>query len=163
MPHAQARGMKLTQPILKTISRQLCHGNPWWALVVLNEYLEPSSPLHAVLVRLFQRRVPIDSGLAARLCAGARYYGLSPEEQAYIGARVITTRSNTPIPLRERRDTLRHCKRRLPARRARGVAHMKRSRFHGRSTTPTRERVISTASLAVPVLRVVSEAARRSS
>lgn len=163
MSHAQAGDMKLTQPILKTISYQLCHGNPWWAFVVLNEYVEPSSPLHDVLVRLFRRRVPIDSMLATRLYAGARYHDLSPEERAYIGARASITRPLTQVPFRGRGDKSRHGTRRLPSRRARGVTHIHSARLQKRSATQMRERVISTASLAAPVLRVVSEAARRSS
>ena len=163
MPYAQDRGMKLTQPILKTISHQLCHGNPWWALVVLNEYVEPSSPLHAVFIRLFRRRVPIDSGLTARLYAGARYHDLSPEEQVYIGARVTITRPLAQVPFRKGRGTFRDGNRRLPSRRARGATHINGARFQERSATRARDRVISTASLAAPVLRVVSEAARMSS
>ena len=161
--YAQARGMKLTQPILKTISSQLCHGNPWWALVVLNEYLEPNSPLHGALLRLFRRRVPINSELTARLYAGARYYDLSPEERVYIGARVTIPRPVTQIPFRQRRATFRHGDRRLPSRRARGVTHIHGARFQERGETQPRDRFISTASLAAPVLRIVPEAARRSS
>lgn len=155
--------MKLTQPILKTISYQLCHGNPWWALVVLNEYVEPSSPLHAVLLRLFRRRVPIDSELTARLYGGARYHDLSPEERAHIGTRVSFPRPLAQAPFRERPATFRHGNRRRPSRRERSVTHINGARFQERGVTRTRERVISTASLAAPVLRVVSEAARRSS
>ena len=128
MPYAQDRGMKLTQPILKTISHQLCHGNPWWALVVLNEYVEPSSPLHAVFIRLFRRRVPIDSGLTARLYAGARYHDLSPEEQVYIGARVTITRPLAQVPFRKGRGTFRDGNRRLPSRhKRRSISGKKRN------------------------------------
>ena len=87
--------MKLTQPILTTLSRELSHGNPWWALVVLNEYLRPTTPLHTAFVSHCKRRMPLDSQLARRLYAGARYEELSLEERACVGVRTMTIGRST--------------------------------------------------------------------
>jgi hypothetical protein len=94
------RGMKLTQPILTTLSRELSHGNPWWALVVLNEYLRPTTPLHTAFVSHCKRRMPLDSQLARRLYAGARYEELSLEERACVGVRTMTHPSHAPCARR---------------------------------------------------------------
>ena len=79
--------MKLTQPILKTIAYQLHSGNPWWGLLLTNEYLLPDSPLHTTLCALFRKRVPDGSALAERLLSGARCKDLSAEQRAHIGTR----------------------------------------------------------------------------
>jgi hypothetical protein len=111
--------MKLTQPLLKTISHQLCHGNPWWGLVVMNEYLEPTTPLHTALRAVFKRRVPSSSELAQRLCSGALYKELSLDEQVQIGSRVAHRPIHAPTPPRSYNPTLRHHDRRPAPRRER--------------------------------------------
>jgi hypothetical protein len=79
--------MKLTQPVLKAIAYQLHSGNPWWGLLLTNEYLLPDSPLHTSLCALFRKRVPDRSVLAERLLSGARCKDLSAEQRAHIGTR----------------------------------------------------------------------------
>lgn len=79
--------MELTQPILKAIAYQLHSGNPWWGLLLTNEYLSPDSPLHTTLCALFRKRVPDESALATRLLSGARCKELSAEQRAHIGTR----------------------------------------------------------------------------
>lgn len=154
---ALPRGMKLTQPILKTISRQLCHGNPWWGLVVLNEYLAPTSPLHAALVTRFRRRVPTDSELARQLCSGARWQDLGLEERSQIGSRVATdSRRLSPSP-RDRKETLGSSARRHPVRRVvRPITAVANGQHDRRARAVT-----LTTSTAVPALRAVPGAARK--
>lgn len=155
--------MKLTQAVLKTISRQLCHGNPWWALVVLNEYLEPESPLHAALLRLFWRRVSCHSELASRLCAGARYKDLSEGDRHLIGSRVVVHHPHEHSITRAAQPVRRHFARHPPSRRVSrssptGRRGRRRERFLQPQESPT-----STISRAAPALRIVRGPARRSS
>jgi hypothetical protein len=163
IPHAASDTMKLTQPILKTISRQLCHGNPWWALVVLNEYLEPSSPLHTALLQLFRRRVHGQSVLAQKLCAGALYENLSGEERLLIGSRVSGASISKPLAPREHSSRLRASKRRRASRGVRRSAFTPRIRMNERGTIEGERYLRSTALNVVPALRVVQGAARRPS
>ena len=152
--------MKLTQPILKSISHQLCHGNPWWAIVVLNEYLEPASPLHVALMRFFWRRVDHDSKLAHRLKAGALYRDLSPEERTLIGSRVVTRNMYARAVTKELSTTRNHTDRRPPLRRAmRSRPTMRAQRPRNQSLQP-RGHITSTMSPAAPALRVVQGVAR---
>lgn len=159
---AHVGDMKLTQPILKSISHQLCHGNPWWALVVLNEYLEPASPLHVALMRLFWRRVDHDSKLAHRLNAGALYRDLSPEERTLIGPRAVTPTMYARAVTNEHATTRNHTDRRPPSRRAmRSRPTIREQRPRNRSLQK-RGYLTSTMSPAAPALRVVQGVARRS-
>lgn len=163
MAHAQLEGMKLSQTFLRTISRELYHGNPWWALVVANEYLNPTSPLHAALVKLFHGRVPERSDLSHRLTSGARYHELSITERDRVGSRVMRHRSSTPITPREHGGT-RSCRdRRPPVRRDTHIAPIIGVVSHARRLHRASGPLTSTASLAAPALRVVQGAARRSS
>ncbi len=148
--------MKLTQPILTTISRQLCHGNPWWALVVLNEYIEPTGPLRSAFVALFRQRIPAPSTIADRLCAGALYKDLSQDERLHIGPRMNTDRFREPLVSRERKGAPSPHARRPPVRRigspTLSIRYRADTRQHGVVT--------STAETAAPALRVVRGAAR---
>lgn len=157
MPPAHSRGMKLTQPILTTISRQLCHGNPWWALVVLNEYLEPETPLRSAIVALFRQRIPAPSTLADRLCAGALFRDLSQEEQVHIGPRMVTDRIREPLLPRERSGAPSPHARRPPVRRVGDPTPTIRSRAHARQS----REVTSKAATAAPALHVVRGVARK--
>ena len=149
--------MKLTQPILKTISRQLCQGNPWWGLVVLNEYLIPASPLHAALVTCFRRRVATDSELAHQLCRGARWQDLGLEERSQIGSRAVSDARRLPPSPRDRKDTSGSRARRHPVRRVvRPITAVANGRPDRRPHAVT-----SKVSTAVPVLRAVPGAARK--
>jgi hypothetical protein len=154
--------MKLTQPILKTISRELCHGNPWWALVVANEYLNPTSPLHAALVKLFQGRVPYRSDLTHRLTSGARYQELSPEERHRVGSRVMRKPFITPTIPRGHTMTRSWRDRRPPVRRSMHSTSAIGVSSHARRIHRASSSLTSTSSLAAPALRVVQGVARRS-
>ena len=116
--------MKLTQPILKAIAYQLHSGNPWWGLLLTNEYMLPDSPLHATLCALFRKRVPHGSELAEKLLSGARSRDLSADQRAQIGARASShTRLSVarPRPL-DVAPLPRH--RRIPPPRARNVSRV---------------------------------------
>jgi len=151
--------MKLTQPILTTISRQLCHGNPMWALAVLNEYIEPTAPLRSAFVALFRRRIPAPSTVADRLCAGALYKDLSHEEQLHIGPRINTDRFREPLASRERTGAPSPHARRPPVRRI-GTPTLS---IRCRAETGQHGVVTSTAGTAAPALRVVRGAVRKPS
>jgi|688.fasta_scaffold274654_2 hypothetical protein len=156
-------GMKLTQPILTTISRELCHGNPWWALVVANEYLEPTSPLHTALVKLFQGRVGEDSDLTRRIRSGARYVELSAAERDRVGSRGTLHRPPIPTIPRDHKERQRARGRRPPVRRALRSAPPRGAPIHREPTHRVSKSLTSTISLSAPALRVVQGVARRSS
>jgi len=88
--------MNITTPILKQLSLEISHGNPWWGLVVANEYLSAGSPLHNALAHHFLRRVEAAGGdlkrLAEKLIAGARYNELTPSLQSKVGKRDYSVR-----------------------------------------------------------------------
>jgi hypothetical protein len=90
--------MKITSPILKHLSLQISNGNPWWGLVVANEYVPASSRLHHALASQFIRRIGSTSGdlkrLADKLIEGARFEQLAPHLQLEVGKRRFS-------PLRE--------------------------------------------------------------
>jgi hypothetical protein len=95
--------MKITSPILKHLSLQISKGNPWWGMVVANEYLPTSAPLHHALASNFIRRIGSTSGelkiLADTLIAGARYDQLNPDLQQLVGNRWLPPlRKADPLP-----------------------------------------------------------------
>ena len=113
--------MKITTAILKHLSHQISHGNPWWGLVVANEYVRANSPLHHALAVQFLRRVGAPSGdlkrLADKLSAGARYNELSPALQIQVGRRESGMQHRTiPLPMTSRRSRLRMTQRVSPRR-----------------------------------------------
>lgn len=82
--------MRLTIPRLKDISRQISDGNPWWGMVVANEYLDPSSPMHGALVAKFAAYIgeePFEPELATKLISGCRFEDLSDLLKSRLGAR----------------------------------------------------------------------------
>jgi hypothetical protein len=89
--HALCRkgDMRLNNRILQHLSQELLNGNPFWGLVVANEYLSPREPLHAALVRYFRQRVgeSLHSPLAQQLMRGARFCELAEELAKDIGPR----------------------------------------------------------------------------
>lgn len=104
--------MNITTPILKHLSLQILAGNPYWGLVVANEYLAASSPLHDALVRQFVRRVGSISGelqsLANKLIEGTRFDELPPQLQSKIGVRAFALgREESHYPLTTRRSPYR--------------------------------------------------------
>ena len=156
-------GMKLTQLILTTISRELSNGNPWWALVVANEYLEPTSQLHKVLVKLFKGRVDEDSDLTRRIHSGARYADLSAAERDRVGSRATFHRPSIlalPCNRTERRHA---CGRRSPVRRPLCPNPEAGASLQLKPTHRVSRSLTSMPSLAAPSLRIVQEVARRSS
>lgn len=147
--------MKLNHAIFKVIAYQLHSGNPWWGLLLTNEYLLPDSPLHTTLCALFRRRVPDESPLAERLLSGTRCKDLSAEQRAQIGARASSTRTSfvarprqldvAPLP--------RH--RRIPPPRAKRI-----SRTHGQAAARKNlrrigEKPTEMVSNVAPALRIV--------
>jgi len=82
--------MRLTLPRLKDISRQITDGNPWWGMVVANEYLDPSSPIHRALVTTFTEHIGgelFEPELAIKLISGCRFEDLSDLLKSRLGAR----------------------------------------------------------------------------
>ena len=81
--------MKITNLILQKLSQQVVYGNPWWGLVVANEYLSTANPLHKALVRRFHIRLgsAANHKLEEKLVNGLRYCDLSPDLRALIGSR----------------------------------------------------------------------------
>lgn len=147
--------MKLNQTILKAIAYQLHSGNPWWGLLLTNEYLLPDSPLHATFRALFRKRVPDGSELAEKLLSGARCTDLSAEHRSQIGARapsdtkpsIAHPRSldATPLP--------RH--RRIPPPRARSIYRPHKEAAERRHSRRMGEKPIEIALSAAPALRIV--------
>ena len=82
--------MKITNLILQQVSQQVAYGNPWWGLVVANEYLSPTNPLHRALVCCFHKRLgsTANHNLVEKLVSGFRYAELPPDLRALIGIRV---------------------------------------------------------------------------
>lgn len=154
-PCAIDLSMKLNQTILKAIAYQLYTGNPWWGLLLTNEYLLPDSPLHATLRALFRKRVPEGSELAEKLLSGARSADLSAEHRSQIGARapshtklsIARPRSldATPVP--------RH--RRLPPPRARSLFRPHKEATDHRNSRRTGEKPTERVLSAAPALRIV--------
>jgi hypothetical protein len=92
--------MKLTTPILKSLCNELAHGNPMWALIVLNEYLSPNDPLHRACVQRAKSRLSQatqSSELAMRLFAGATYQQLPVELQRDVGPRASNKKPAAPF------------------------------------------------------------------
>jgi hypothetical protein len=86
--------MELNTTILREISFQLTLGNPWWGMLLANEYIDRSSPLRPALVLKFKQK--LGSALTAReslaqaLICGRKKSGLSHGELATIGSRVVS-------------------------------------------------------------------------
>lgn len=86
--------MKITTTVFREISFQLTQGNPWWGLLLANEYIEQSNPLRAAFVSRFKQRIgadaPIGRGtLANALIRGKTGRSLSAAQRAAVGARVV--------------------------------------------------------------------------
>ncbi len=118
--------MKLTPAILREISFQVTHGNPWWGILIANEYMRPSEPLHHALQRQAMQRylrlrasgAPSLGKLEAMLRSGTRAAQLSPVELARVGARAVPARRSVPSRFRrchERVNASAPIRRRRPA------------------------------------------------
>jgi len=94
--------MKLTQTILKEISFQVTTGNPWWGLILANEYLSPDSDLHRALYKRAIDRLGSSSirhPLARKVRQGHRANMLSAALRRSIGCRIVPT---TKAPMTHR-------------------------------------------------------------
>lgn len=99
--------MRLTPMILKEISFQVTKGNPWWGLLLANEYLHPSDLLYQALQGQLRRRpdgAPRLGKLEAALQSGARAKQLSATQLAQIGTRTLQARRPVPARFRTPRD-----------------------------------------------------------
>ena len=101
--------MHITQTILQEISFQITTGNPWWGLVVANEYLPPDSGLYKALYQRAMLRLGRGAAhlpLAHKLRRGYRANMLPAELRASVGPRIIpirrvlTTRTGTRVSAR---------------------------------------------------------------
>ena len=97
--------MKITNLILQKLSQQVAYGNPWWGLVVANEYLCTTNPLHRALVRRFHMRLGSTANhkLVEKLVSGFRYADLSPDLRALIGSRELLKPGNRATSISPRR------------------------------------------------------------
>ncbi len=85
--------MQTTTTILREISFQLTQGNPWWGMLLANEYISESNPLRAAFVLRFKRSIgnaPTGRDtLADVLIRGKRRSDLSATQLAAVGARTV--------------------------------------------------------------------------
>jgi hypothetical protein len=92
--------MNITSTMMREISFQLTDGNPWFGMLLANEYLEHRDPLRAALVLRFKQRIgsaPADRlSLAHALIRGRCRKELSASQDALIGSRVMG--STRPLP-----------------------------------------------------------------
>ena len=96
-------GMNVNTPILREISFQLIQGNPWWGMLLANEYVDQSHPLRPICIRKFTQSIgDVAAGqrsLAKALIRGKRRAELSASQSASVGSRVISS-SSSQNPLR---------------------------------------------------------------
>ncbi len=96
--------MQVNTPILRELSFQIGAGNPWWGMLLANEYLESSDYLRKALVARFLARLTPDERnktLARSLIAGRRACQLSATLRSQIGSRSV--RIERPISFSEDR------------------------------------------------------------
>lgn len=90
--------MKLSNTMLRVISQEVLNGNPWWGMVVANEYLSSSSPLLKAVENQFKSRIgaAASSPLAQHLLAGERFADLPLSLRDEVGGRFVNPRQKTP-------------------------------------------------------------------
>lgn len=93
--------MNLNTTILREISFQLTQGNPWWGMLLANEYLDETNPLRSAFILRFKQSISEASAehgsLANALIRGKRRNKLSAKQLALVGSRVMPrTRTATP-------------------------------------------------------------------
>jgi hypothetical protein len=123
--------MQITNLILQKLSQQVAYGNPWWGLVVANEYLSTANPLHRALVHHFRARLgsTTSNPLAEKLVNGSRYADLPQDLRALIGCRTLIKRGTLALNLRtQRRGSRRSPIRRIGAQRTRPHAAIRITR-----------------------------------
>lgn len=83
--------MKLNTTILREISFQLTSGNPWWGMLLANEYIDQTHPLRAAFEMRFTKSVGNSSAsraaLTAALLRGKRRSELSKALLSTVGSR----------------------------------------------------------------------------
>jgi hypothetical protein len=96
--------MQLNTSLLRELSFQISTGNPWWGMLLANEYLQSSDYLRKALVTRFLARItPDERGktLAQSLVAGRRACQLSGTLRGQIGSRSV--RIERPVSFSEDR------------------------------------------------------------
>ncbi len=86
-------GMQLNTSILRELSFQISSGNPWWGMLLANEYLQSSDYLRKALVARFLARIAADkrcnTTLAQSLIAGRKACQLPDDLRSQIGSRSV--------------------------------------------------------------------------
>jgi hypothetical protein len=96
--------MQLNTPILREVSFQISAGNPWWGMLIANEYLQGSDYLRRALVTRFLARITPDersNTLARSLVEGRRAYQLPEDLRNQVGSRSV--RIERPVSFSEDR------------------------------------------------------------
>lgn len=104
-PSAYSVSMKMTPAIFQEISFQVAEGNPWWGLMLANEYLTSGDLLHRALRQRLSRRGGCDrlsKKVKAGLLAGARASEISPAQLASVGGRTVPRIRAIPTKFRLR-------------------------------------------------------------
>jgi hypothetical protein len=84
--------MELTVAMLQEISFQISEGNPWWGLLLANEYLSPHELLHQALYHKAMARLGRSAAkhpLAKKLRRGYRASMLPDELRRHAGQRCL--------------------------------------------------------------------------
>jgi hypothetical protein len=94
--------MQTNTTVLREISFQLTEGNPWWGMLLANEYILQSNPLRTAFILRFKRSIgsaPTGRGsLADVLIRGKRRSDLSASQLSAVGARTVrAVRTNSGI------------------------------------------------------------------
>jgi hypothetical protein len=88
--------MQVNTLILRELSFQITKGNPWWGMLLANEYLQGTDYLRKALVNRFLARIAPDQHnqtLARSLIAGSRACQLPDERHEGRRARLGSRRS----------------------------------------------------------------------
>lgn len=84
--------MHLNNSILQELSFQITQGNPWWGMLLVNEYLKDQDYLRNALVARFLKRVATkqrDKLLVRYLLDGATAHQLPARLRSTIGGRFV--------------------------------------------------------------------------
>jgi hypothetical protein len=92
------KDMELNTTILREIAFQINQGNPWWGMLLVNEYLDVDDVLRRGLATQFVERIAHQktAPLAKKLLDGNPLQELPRELRSAVGAR--TVRPTRPIP-----------------------------------------------------------------
>jgi hypothetical protein len=90
--------MQLTNSIFQELSFQITQGNPWWGMLLVNEYLKEHDYLRNALTMRFLKRVTPrqrDELLVRYLVNGATARQLPARLRSTIGSRFVRTARTT--------------------------------------------------------------------